>query len=155
ATEALTRIRRRPPDVMVLDVRMPGMTGIELSQKLKSTPATAGIAIVLLTGSTGDDQELAEAGADAVLRTPFRPLELLSLVARLAGSLYGVPLRVPVAHERDEDALLLYARDLRHMLELERGQRDALQAAYLETVAALASALETKDTGTRAHSQRV
>ena len=51
--------------------------------------------------------------------------------------------------------MLLYARDLRHMLELERGQRQLLQSAYMETVSALASALESKDTGTRAHSQRV
>jgi HD-GYP domain-containing protein (c-di-GMP phosphodiesterase class II) len=41
------------------------------------------------------------------------------------------------------------------MLEVERGQRELLQSAYLETVSALASALESKDTGTRAHSQRV
>src|SRR4030095_14840821 len=53
------------------------------------------------------------------------------------------------------EELLLYARDLRHMLELERGQRELLQNAYMETVSALASALESKDTGTRAHSQRV
>src|SRR5213075_2419147 len=39
--------------------------------------------------------------------------------------------------------------------ELERGQRELLQSAYMETVSALASALESKDTGTRAHSQRV
>jgi HD-GYP domain-containing protein (c-di-GMP phosphodiesterase class II) len=51
--------------------------------------------------------------------------------------------------------LLLYARDLRHMLEVERGQRELLQSAYLQTVSALASALESKDTGTRAHSHRV
>jgi ribonuclease P protein subunit RPR2 len=54
-----------------------------------------------------------------------------------------------------DEPLLLYARDLRHMLELERGQRELLQSAYMETVSALASALESKDTGTRAHSQRV
>jgi ribonuclease P protein subunit RPR2 len=41
------------------------------------------------------------------------------------------------------------------MLELERGQRVLLQSAYMETISALASALESKDTGTRAHSQRV
>ena len=51
--------------------------------------------------------------------------------------------------------LLLYARDLRRLLEIERGQRALLQSAYRETVLALASALESKDTGTRAHSQRV
>ena len=41
------------------------------------------------------------------------------------------------------------------LLEIARGQRILLQEAYKETVAALASALESKDTGTRAHSQRV
>jgi ribonuclease P protein subunit RPR2 len=51
--------------------------------------------------------------------------------------------------------LLLYARDLRHLLELERGQRRLLEDAYHETVTALASALESKDSGTGEHSQRV
>ena len=50
---------------------------------------------------------------------------------------------------------MLYARDLRHLLELERTQRRALEGAYRETVSALATALESKDTGTRAHSGRV
>jgi ribonuclease P protein subunit RPR2 len=51
--------------------------------------------------------------------------------------------------------VLLYARDLRHLLELERGQRSLLQESYLETVTALATALESKDTPTHAHSHRV
>ena len=63
--------------------------------------------------------------------------------------------RSRASDEGDEQQLLLYARDLRHLLEIERGQRALLQNAYQETVAALASALESKDTGTRAHSQRV
>ena len=49
----------------------------------------------------------------------------------------------------------LSADDLRRLVELERGQRFLLQSAYEETVAALARALEFKDTGTGAHSQRV
>jgi HD-GYP domain-containing protein (c-di-GMP phosphodiesterase class II) len=68
--------------------------------------------------------------------------------------LYGVPFRAG-KNKDPEEQLLLYARDLRHLLDLERGQRLLVQEAYRETVAALASALETKDTGTRAHSQRV
>jgi HD-GYP domain-containing protein (c-di-GMP phosphodiesterase class II) len=56
---------------------------------------------------------------------------------------------------REDEQLLLYAQDLRHLLEIERGQRVLVQKAYRETVAALASALESKDTGTREHSQRV
>ena len=44
---------------------------------------------------------------------------------------------------------------MRRLLEVERGQRALIQGAYRETVTALASALESKDTGTSAHSQRV
>jgi putative two-component system response regulator len=145
------------PSVIVLDVQMPGMTGIEFCRELKDDPSTREIPVVLLTGSEGGTAEAAEeAGADAFVRKPFSPLELLSVAERLAGGLYGVPFRASKKHSSDpEELLLLYARDLRHLLELERGQRELLQSAYLETVSALASALESKDTGTRAHSQRV
>jgi HD-GYP domain-containing protein (c-di-GMP phosphodiesterase class II) len=51
--------------------------------------------------------------------------------------------------------LLIYAQDLRRLLEIERAQRSLLQTAYRETVCALTSALESKDTGTLEHSQRV
>jgi response regulator RpfG family c-di-GMP phosphodiesterase len=109
---------------------------------------------VLLTGSDGGTARNAEAaGADAFLRKPFSPLELLAVTERLAGGLYGVPFRA--SKRKPEEQLLLYARDLRHLLEIERGQRTLVQQAYMETVSALASALESKDTGTRAHSQRV
>jgi HD-GYP domain-containing protein (c-di-GMP phosphodiesterase class II) len=53
------------------------------------------------------------------------------------------------------DQLLLYARDLGRLVEIERLQRLVVQDAYRETVAALANALEAKDTGTRKHSLRV
>ncbi|HWB56256.1 MAG TPA: HD domain-containing phosphohydrolase [Gaiellaceae bacterium] len=156
ADTALECVRRTPPDAIVLDVRMPGMSGLELCSLMKGDDATKGIAVVLLSGSI-DDRALAdEAGADAFMRKPFSPLALLDLVERLAGGLTAVPRR-PVAPEGagEQQQLLLYARDLRHLLEIEHGQRLLLQNAYKETVAALASALESKDTGTRAHSQRV
>jgi response regulator RpfG family c-di-GMP phosphodiesterase len=151
---ALERIASRRPDVVVLDVHMPGMSGLELCRKLKTEEDTAEIGVVLLTGSDADTPENADAaGADAFLRKPFSPLELLSVTERLAGGLYGIPFR---ANKKNPDEqLILYARDLRHILEIERGQRTLVQQAYMETVSALASALESKDTGTREHSQRV
>jgi len=155
AAAAEKRIEAKRPDVIVLDVMMPGITGLELCRRLKRDRATRDIPIVLLTGSEGGTLVAADAaGADAFVKKPFSPLELLGVVERLAGGLYGVPFRVGKRTDPEEQ-LLLYARDLRHLLELERGQRMALQEAYRETVAALATALETKDTGTRAHSQRV
>ena len=157
AESARRRINAARPDVIVLDVHMPGITGLELCEQLKADPTTADISIILLTGSTGGTSAAAKrAGADAFVRKPFSPLELLAVAERLAGGLYGVPFRATKKRGAGSDeALLLYARDLRHMLELERGQRELLQSAYMETVSALASALESKDTGTRAHSQRV
>jgi response regulator RpfG family c-di-GMP phosphodiesterase len=157
AEAALRVVREAPPDAIVLDVTMPGMSGLELCRRLKSSPATEHIAVVLLTGSEGgseEEEEAERAGAGALIRKPFSPLELLALVERLASGLHPVSFRG--AKARDEGGqLLLYARDLRHLLEIERGQRVLLQTAYQETVRALASALESKDTGTRAHSQRV
>ena len=157
ADAARRRIRAARPDVIVLDVHMPGTSGLELCEELKADPATSAIPVILLTGSVGGTSAAAKrVGAEAFVRKPFSPLELLAVAERLAGGLYGVPFRATKKRGAGPDEpLLLYARDLRHMLELERGQRELLQSAYMETVSALASALESKDTGTRAHSQRV
>ncbi|MGZ4316145.1 MAG: HD domain-containing phosphohydrolase [Gaiellaceae bacterium] len=158
AATARRKIRSARPDVIVLDINMPGTTGLELCAELKGSPATRDIPIVLLTGSEGGTSAAAKkAGADAFVLKPFSPLELLAVAERLAGGLFGVPFRARKKHTTrgPGEELLLYARDLRHMLEVERGQRELLQSAYLQTVSALASALESKDTGTRAHSQRV
>jgi ribonuclease P protein subunit RPR2 len=157
AVAARRQIDTARPDVIVLDVNMPGTTGLELCVELKAAPTTRDIPIVLLTGSENSTEaEAKEAGADAFVRKPFSPLELLAIAERLAGGMFGIPFRATKKRAGGPDEeLLLYARDLRHMLEVERGQRELLQSAYLQTVSALASALESKDTGTRAHSQRV
>ncbi|HEX2506579.1 MAG TPA: HD domain-containing phosphohydrolase [Gaiellaceae bacterium] len=155
AERAAVLVPRFRPDVVVLDVKMPGMGGLEYCRRLKADPSTRDVRVVLLTGSgTTTQEDGTAAGADAYLVKPFSPLELLAVVERLAGGLYGVPFRAEGKRDPGEQ-LLLYARDLRHLLEVERGQRLLIQQAYEDTVAALASALETKDTGTRAHSQRV
>ena len=152
AAMAERRISARKPDVIVLDVLMPGVDGIEYCAKLKRDPQTQDIPVVLLTGSERTD--LNGSNADELVRKPFSPLELLGVVERLSGGLDGVPLRRPRPAESNEQ-LLLYASDLRHLLEVERQQRALLNVAYHDTVVALAGALESKDTGTRAHSERV
>ena len=152
--EAETRIRRRRPDVIVLDLRMPGMSGAELCKRLKAEARTKDIPIVLLTGADPDEARRAQrAGAAALVRKPFSPLDLLSVVEKVAGKtpVHRRPRRAKAADEE----LVLYARDLRHLLEVERGQRAQLQESYLATVTSLASALESRDTRTGAHSQRV
>jgi ribonuclease P protein subunit RPR2 len=154
AAEAEERIAEARPDVMVLDVGLPGVNGLALCRELKSDERTRSIRIVLLTGMDDVEDVAGAAGADALLLKPFRPLELLGVVERLAGAGAGVPLRRANGRP-DEEQLVLYARDLRHLVELERAQRGLLESAYKQTVSALASALGTKDTGTRQHSQRV
>jgi response regulator RpfG family c-di-GMP phosphodiesterase len=156
AAQAAVRVAARRPDVIVLDVMMPGISGLEYCRRLKDDPETKDIGVVLLTGSEGGSLAAADsAGADAFLAKPFSPLELLGVTERVAGRRFGVPMRTSRDTGDVGEQLLLYARDLRHLLEVERGQRKLLQKAYRETVAALATALETKDTNTRAHSQRV
>jgi cyclic di-GMP phosphodiesterase len=150
-------IERERPSVIVLDVRMPVIDGLAYCRELKAAAATRDIPVVLLTGSDGGtSDEAKKAGADAFLRKPFSPLELLSVAERLAGGLYGVPFRATKKNPTGPDEeLLLYARDLRHLLEVERTQRRLLHESYLETVVSLAGALESRDTRTGAHSQRV
>ena len=151
---ARERIQAHVPDVLVLDVSMPGTDGLTFCRQLKDDPETKHIGVVLLTGSDGGTETAAQqCGADAFLRKPFSPLELLNLVERIAGGLYEGPFRS--AAGPPEEQLILYAQDLRRLLEVERGQRAIIQRAYRETVTALAGALETKDIGTGAHSQRV
>ena len=155
AATAQQRVAAARPDAIVLDVSMPGLDGVGLCARLKGSRATREIPVVLLTGSDRADEATAqEVGADALLLKPFSPLELLAVVERLAGGLYPMPFRASRKQQPGEQ-LLLYARDLRHLLELERGQRRLLEEAYHETVTALAGALESKDSGTGQHSQRV
>jgi response regulator RpfG family c-di-GMP phosphodiesterase len=152
--EAEARVRRRRPDVIVLDLRMPGMDGAELCRRLKADERTSSIPIVLLTGAAEEEARRARrAGAAALVRKPFSPLDLLAVVQRVSGRT-PVPRR-PSRGKGAEEELLLYARDLRHLLEVERAQRELLQESYLATVASLATALESRDERTGRHSQRV
>jgi response regulator RpfG family c-di-GMP phosphodiesterase len=153
ASSAAQKIASRHPDVVVLDVGMPGVSGLVFCQGMKADPYTRDIPVVLLTGDEISELSGREAGADAFLRKPFSPLALLAVVERLGAKEHdGSP---PAAESREERQLLLYAQDFRRLLELERGQRALLNNAYRETVVALARALESKDGATGAHSERV
>ncbi len=79
---ALEAIQRRPPDIAVLDVMMPGMSGIDVCRELRGEPATATLPIILLTARAqeGDIETGFGAGADAYVVKPFSPRELVSRV---------------------------------------------------------------------------
>lgn len=80
--EAIELARRQQPDVVLLDVMMPGLSGFEVCQTLKSEPATAAIKVILLTGKTQEeDRDRGNAvGADGYFTKPFSPLALLTKV---------------------------------------------------------------------------
>ena len=89
-TAALAAIRDERPDLAVLDVSMPGATGLEVCAQLRSDSATAGVRILLLSaGASLDDvaRGLA-AGADAYLAKPFQVAALVHQVRALG---VGIP----------------------------------------------------------------
>jgi putative two-component system response regulator len=156
AEQAEEQVARLAPDVIVLDLGLPGRSGEELCRRLKGQEQTRAIPILVLTGADPEvAKEAEQAGAEALLRKPFSPLELLTVLERLTGQGAGLLRQPRPASSVGQDEVLFYARDLRHLLELERQQRALVQDSYLATVTALAAALEEKDRGTGAHSSRV
>jgi response regulator RpfG family c-di-GMP phosphodiesterase len=153
ATGASRLIETRQPDVVVLDVAMPVVDGLDFCRTLKADPATRAIPILLLTGSEVSEEAVSAVGADAFLSKPFSPLALLSTVERL-GEQASLDRPFRAATGKAEQ-LLLYAQDFRRLVEIERAQRALLQEASRDTVVALARALESKDGLTGAHSERV
>ena len=83
--EALQKIRDENPSLVLLDIMMPGMNGLEVCRIVKSDPTTSGTVVVMLTAQAQQrdrDRGLA-AGADVYFTKPFSPLALLDLVARV------------------------------------------------------------------------
>lgn len=80
--EGVRIARREPPDLVLLDLMLPGMDGLEVCRVLRSDPATRQIPIVMLTARTEESDVVAglELGADDYITKPFRPRVL---VARL------------------------------------------------------------------------
>jgi DNA-binding response OmpR family regulator len=95
-TAALAAARSELPHLAVLDVSMPGATGLEVCAALRADPATAGIAILLLSaGASLDDVARGlSAGADAYLAKPFSVAGLVSQIRALTGR-EGAPERQP------------------------------------------------------------
>jgi CheY-like chemotaxis protein len=83
--EAVEKAKTEQPDMILMDVRMPRMTGYEACQLMKTDPLTAGIPVVFLTAN-GQDAEIKaglDAGAVGYLIKPFAPMELTARVAEL------------------------------------------------------------------------
>jgi diguanylate cyclase (GGDEF)-like protein len=82
---ALARLRDREPDLLILDVSMPGMSGFEVCRAVKDNPFTARVPVLMLTGEGDVERKVEgfEAGADDYLAKPFDPRELRARVTAL------------------------------------------------------------------------
>lgn len=82
---ALDRIRRTSPDLVVLDLMLPGMDGLEICRALRSEEGFRGLPIIMLTAKGGESDKVAglELGADDYVTKPFSPRELVARVRAL------------------------------------------------------------------------
>ena len=82
---ALDMVREQRPDIVLLDVMMPGLDGFAVCRTIKNDPATASIPVVLLTArDRAEDRAAGEkAGCDAYITKPFSPLTLVEKLSVL------------------------------------------------------------------------
>jgi DNA-binding response OmpR family regulator len=90
-TQALAAARAETPDLVVLDVSMPGASGLEVCAALRAEPATAGCRVLLLSaGASPDDVARGlSAGADAYLPKPFTVAGLVARVRELTAGAHA------------------------------------------------------------------
>jgi len=74
------------PDLILMDVQLPKLSGLEATRHLKADPRTAHIPIIVVTSFalSGDEQRAMEAGASAYIAKPYSPRELVALIRKLA-----------------------------------------------------------------------
>lgn len=93
--EGWQTLRERVPDVVVTDCQMPRVNGLELAERIKNDPATAGIPVIMLSGK-GFELSAAEIRRDygivALLPKPFSPRDLFARVETLLGEASETPL---------------------------------------------------------------
>lgn len=110
---ALERIQESPPDLLILDVMMPGINGIETTRRLKSQVDLPFIPVLLLTASSNTSLiEGLDAGADEFIRKPVDQNELLARVRALLRFKHSVDERDFIARQR-EDFVSRLTHDLR------------------------------------------
>jgi signal transduction histidine kinase len=130
--KALALARALQPDLILLDVMMPGRSGIEVCATLKTDPMTASIPVIFITAKSANTDRMVgiAAGADDYLTKPFSPTELIAIVN---GALAGHPIE-PRARRSDladlpADQLVVFAQEWKELFERERMERQALEDA--------------------------
>jgi len=83
--KALEEIRKDMPDLVLLDIMIPGIDGFEVCRRIKADPVTANLPVVMLTAkkSSADHARGVEAGADAYITKPFKSAKIIEIVEEL------------------------------------------------------------------------
>jgi two-component system cell cycle response regulator DivK len=78
--------REARPDLVIMDIQLPKLSGLEATRQLAAAPETRSIPIIVITSFAlaGDEQKAKEAGAAAYLAKPYSPRELLGMIRGLA-----------------------------------------------------------------------
>jgi DNA-binding response OmpR family regulator len=84
---ALAMARSDPPDLMFLDLNIPGTSGADVLRELKSDPATASVRVIIVTATGEEGREyVLSLGADEYFTKPFSPTALLRTVEQVLGT---------------------------------------------------------------------
>ena len=77
--------RESPPDLILMDIQLPKISGLEATRQLKNDPRTAAVPIIVITSFalSGDEQRAKDAGATAYLAKPYSPRELLAKIREI------------------------------------------------------------------------
>jgi CheY-like chemotaxis protein len=81
---AVEMVRAQPPDLVFLDLNIPGMDGADVLKSLKGDPATAAVRVIIVTATGEEERERVLAlGADEFFTKPFSPIALLRTVEKV------------------------------------------------------------------------
>ncbi|MCF6287105.1 MAG: response regulator [Candidatus Hydrogenedentes bacterium] len=140
--QALEMVAEKLPDVVLLDLMMPGMDGFEVCRRLKQDPKTRHIPVIIVTGMSDRESNLkaVEAGADDFLLKPF---DRILLEARIRSAV-----NAKVLH----DELVLYKQELEDKVARRTAQIALTQQI---TVFSLAKLAESRDNDTGEHLERM
>lgn len=85
ATQGIAIARQQYPDLVLMDIQLPGMDGLTATRVLKDDPATRDIAVVALTAFAmrGDEERILAAGCDGYIAKPFAYKDFLAKIASL------------------------------------------------------------------------
>jgi two-component system cell cycle response regulator DivK len=85
---ALEALARRRPDLILMDVQLPKLSGLEVTRMIRANSTLAQVPVIAITSFalSGDDRLALEAGCNGYISKPFRPRDLLDMIRRFIGS---------------------------------------------------------------------